>query len=112
MIGNGQNIYVDITPQILSKYDLIISIGKTVQYALGMGIPVYEYDYFGGNGYINKNNINEEAYYNFTGRPKCRRLSPQDIVHEIIDGYDEAVSNAFELKEIVWNVVQIFQKKK
>lgn len=48
--------YARITPEILSNYDLIITIGKTVQYALGLGIPIYEYDIYGGCGYITSEN--------------------------------------------------------
>ena len=37
----GRNfLHKKITPNILKKYDLIITIGKTVQYSLAMGIPV------------------------------------------------------------------------
>lgn len=99
-IGVNQKIYTEITPQILSNYDLIVSIGKTIQYGLGMGLPVYEYDHFGGNGYINRDNIDKEMYYNFTGRPDCRFLSEYEIVHEIIEGYSSACIEAPFLKKI------------
>lgn len=36
-----------ITDKILEKYDVIISIGKTVQYAMSLKIPIYIYDRFG-----------------------------------------------------------------
>lgn len=39
--------YKSITLEILSQYDVAITIGKTVQYCLVMGVPVYVYDKFG-----------------------------------------------------------------
>ena len=40
-----------ITDTVLEQYDAIITIGKTVQYAMSLKIPVYVYDIFGGEGY-------------------------------------------------------------
>ena len=36
--------------ELLDHYDCVISIGKTVQYCLVQGIPVFLYDRFGGPG--------------------------------------------------------------
>lgn len=66
--GLRNNNSVAITPALLSKFDVIISIGKTVQYAMAMGIPVYNYDHFGGSGYITPENIDIEEASNFSGR--------------------------------------------
>ena len=60
---------VRITPDLLLKFDLILTIGKTVQYGLVLGIPVYNYDHFGGDGYITLQNIDFESNYGFTGKP-------------------------------------------
>lgn len=59
---------VRITPEILERYDVVISIGKTVQYALGMSIPVFEYDRFGGPGYLTPEMFPAESASNFSGR--------------------------------------------
>lgn len=56
------------SPEILNKYDCVVSIGKTVQYCLVQGIPVYLYDHFGGPGYLSEQNFEIAAYYNFSGR--------------------------------------------
>lgn len=54
-----------ITPEILSNFDAVVTIGKTVQFSLAMGIPVYCYDHFGGPGWISKENFDTAGYYNF-----------------------------------------------
>ena len=98
--GRNSNNYQPITPEILSKYDIIISIGKTVQYALGMGIPIYNYDHFGGSGYITLANIDKEEYHNYSGRSFHRQISSEEIEKEILDGYSKAVEQAPKLREI------------
>ena len=35
---------------LLRKYDLVVSIGKTVVYCFALSVPVYCYDHFGGPG--------------------------------------------------------------
>jgi hypothetical protein len=56
--------------ELLDHYDCVISIGKTVQYCLVQGIPVFLYDRFGGPGYLNESNYELAEYYNFSGRSK------------------------------------------
>lgn len=96
----GENNNVLITPQILQNYDVIITIGKTVQYALIMGIPVYNYDYIGGIGYINLENIDKEEFYNFSGRSCCRQISPDTLVKEIVENYDETKKQMVQIQKI------------
>ncbi len=96
--GKADN-YIAITPQILSQYDVIISIGKTVQYALALGIPVYNYDHFGGMGYINTENIKREEYYNFSGRSSFRKIEADDIVCELLAYYKQTLAEKDKLKE-------------
>ncbi len=92
--------YQPITPELISKYDVIVSIGKTVQYALGMGIPVYNYDCFGGSGYITLENINKEEYFNFSGRSYCRKITSEEIANEILTGYEKAIQESDKLKKL------------
>ena len=99
-IWGKEHNYTRITPEILSKYDLVITIGKTVQYALSMGIPVYNYDHFGGEGYLRLNNLDGEEFYNFSGRSSFRRLSGDAICREILDGYTAALNEINEIKTI------------
>ncbi|MEI7603399.1 MAG: hypothetical protein WCJ19_00005, partial [bacterium] len=76
---------VFVTPDFLLKYDGIISIGRSVQYGLSMGIPTYCYDHFGGIGWINSNNLEQAKKYNFSGRDCNRKISAKKITHELIN---------------------------
>lgn len=62
------NKYIKIDVNVLKKYDLIISIGKTVNYALAMKKAVFCYDRFGGDLFITKNNIKKSFDWIFSGR--------------------------------------------
>lgn len=80
-IGYNYNFCL-VTPELLSKYDCIITIGKTVQYALLGNKPVYCYDCHGGPGYLNEENFSTARYYNFSGRGFSKKTTNQ-IVEEI-----------------------------
>lgn len=99
VLGKGFD-YQLVTPNLLKQYDLVITIGKTVQYALYLGIPVYNYDYFGGVGYINLKNLDTEEYYNFSGRSSFRKITSDKIVNEIIDGYEKSLLEVEDIKRI------------
>ncbi len=98
-IGTG-HIQVDVIPEFLAQFDAVISIGKTVQYCLGMQIPIYEYDHFGGCGYINLHNYEEEKNTNFSGRFTQRIINAQEIASELINNYQETVTQTTALKEM------------
>jgi hypothetical protein len=89
-MGNGEERYELISPQYLAKFDVVITIGKTVQYCLVSGIPVYVYDRFGGPGYLNDSNFDDAEYANFSGRGFTQR-SPELIEEELLQGYSDAV---------------------
>ena len=91
---------IDITPSVLSEYDVIVTIGKTVQYSLAMGIPVYNYDHFGGTGYITLDNLNEEEAYNFSGRNHFTKKSAENIADEIINQFESVKKQQKQLKNI------------
>lgn len=82
-----------ITPDVLGESDVVITIGKTVQYCLAQKIPIYCYDRFGGDGYINMENIEHAGKYNFAGRCCNRKITPEQIANEIVTGYDKAVES-------------------
>ncbi len=90
-LGITGDRYTMINEKILSKYDTIISIGKTVQYCLVSGIPIYIYDQFGGPGWLNSNNYLKAREKNFSGRGFQTKTS-ETIVHELISGYQSAVN--------------------
>ena len=77
-----------VTPELLLLYDCIITIGKTVQYALLSKRAIYCYDHFGGCGYLNQDNYNIAKYYNFSGRGFNQEKNPQEIADEIIRGFE------------------------
>jgi hypothetical protein len=87
-----------VTADVLAEFDAVISIGKTVQYALVGGIPVYCYDHFGGPGWIDRANIEHSRWQNFSGRESVTKPS-EDIVREVRDGYPAARVEAALLRE-------------
>lgn len=99
-IYEKNDIYMPITPELLNRYDVVITIGKTVQYALVLGIPVYNYDYFGGSGYITLENMDREESYNYSGRSSCRKVSTENIVCEIGAYYSKVLKQMSEIKKI------------
>ncbi len=92
-----------ITPAILEQYDAVITIGRTVQYCLAIGLPVYCYDRYGGPGWINRLNIEKAAEFNFSGRCSNRKLTFEEIVLEIKDNYDFAKSDVVYNQEFAEN---------
>jgi len=76
-------------PDDLEWADAVVSIGKTVQYGIVNGLPVYCYDHFGGSGWLNSDNVTKNADLNFSGRgfePK----SASEIVDELVGGFKDA----------------------
>lgn len=86
----------EITPELLADYDGVVTIGKTVQYALAMGVPVYVYDHFGGEGWLTAANSEAQASTNYSGRATGRRVDGTVIAGEIVDGYGTAQEFARE----------------
>lgn len=83
-----------ITPGLLDGYDAVLTIGKTVQYALPQGLPVYEYDHFGGVGWLLASNFALEAAHNFSGRATQEQKTAQQLHDEILSGYPAALDFA------------------
>ncbi|KAB2677847.1 hypothetical protein [Brucella pseudintermedia] len=88
-----------ITSGIISSYDAVISIGKTVQYSLLCETPVYVYDRFGGPGWLTGSNVAEAEKFNFSGRCCRRELPSVTIANELISGYSEATLAVRMLKQ-------------
>lgn len=79
--------YVKVDDEILSHYDLIISIGKTCFYSIAIGIPTYVYDRNGGCGYVRKNNVQVLFEGNFVCLALSVQKNPQELYRDIIDNY-------------------------
>lgn len=59
---------IRMSPDALAKCPYVICNGKTVQYALRAGVPVYLYDHFGGPGWLTEENFEVAEWHNFSGR--------------------------------------------
>lgn len=90
-IGAGNEIKL-VSPEVLQEFDLVITIGRTVQQCFACGVPVFVYDYFGGPGYINSNNLELAKAHNFSGRG-FTKMDALKIKKEIISGYPKNFEN-------------------
>lgn len=86
--GSGNAL---VTPRHIREADLVVTIGKSAQYALASRTPLYIYDQFGGPGYLDGKNYPSAFRHSFTGRCCERRLTSSEIVDEITRGYREHV---------------------
>lgn len=94
---NSHPVYIE--DKVLENQDLVITIGKTVNYCLALGVPVYCYDWFGGSGYLNPGNFAINKRHNFSGRDSFRKLSGEAIFREITQKYSENLSNLEHLRQ-------------
>lgn len=83
--------------QDLEAADALVTIGKSVSYAIAMKKPVFIYDRFGGDGWLTRDNFESNRHFNFSGRPDGRRLDPVALTAEIIDGYAAAAAQCVNL---------------
>lgn len=91
-----------INDEILKKYDVIITIGKTVQYAMSLQIPVYVYDIHGGEGYLTLENIEKNRIKNFSGRG-FEKKNAKEIYTEIIQEFEKALKVTPEIKKYAYD---------
>lgn len=89
-----------ITPEIVRGVDAVVTIGKTVQYALALGVPVFNYDHFGGPGWLTPENHDREARYNFSGRGTRRQVTAEELRREMTDGYARARADVERLRAL------------
>lgn len=99
-IGEGRD-YRLVQPDDIAGADAVISIGKSVVYALAQRKPVYVYDYLGGDGWLTPENFADNQAHNFTGRPARQKRTPQTIASEILEGYAAAAEGMQRLDEFV-----------
>ncbi len=90
-----------IDDKILKKYDLIITIGKTVQYAMSLEIPVYVYDIHGGAGYLTLENLEKNRAKNFSGRGFERKDS-NEIYNDITQNFKKTLGMLHDIKEYAY----------
>jgi hypothetical protein len=83
-----------ISPDELAPYDAVVSIGKTVNYALAAGIPAFVYDRFGGPGWLTDANLAEAEATIFSGKCTWQRRSPEALLKEMEAGWPDAAAFA------------------
>lgn len=99
LIGKGyKEVLVDHTT--LVDFDAVVTIGKTAQYAIVQGIPLFLYDVFGGPGYIGPDGFERHEEFNFSGRSEPEQMSAEDLARALVDGYAARVLSARDLSEI------------
>lgn len=79
-----------VTPELLHRYDAVVSIGRTVVQAMALGVPVFCYDIFGGPGWILPESVDQAAEYNFSGRDTPARLSAAQLAVCVEVGFSRA----------------------
>ncbi|MDB1111873.1 glycosyltransferase [Pseudomonas extremaustralis] len=89
-----------VTPKVISEYSAVITIGKSVQYCLAAGVPVYCYDRFGGPGWIVSDVFESAFEKNFSGRCTPRKISATQIFENIIAGYESTLEQSQVLRGI------------
>ncbi|NNU81991.1 glycosyltransferase [Halovulum dunhuangense] len=72
-----------VSPRDIQDHDMVLTIGKTVQYAIASRRPVYIYDRFGGPGWLTAENFERASFYNFSGRCTSKIKSANTIADEI-----------------------------
>lgn len=104
IIGSFNSRFVNV--ELLLQYDAVITIGRTVQQCLCLGIPVYCYDHFGGPGYITLDNIDFNESLNFSGRQEIGKTVEKNdhnfekIFADIYNNYDTICKQQTELRRI------------
>ena len=111
----------DVSAPLLERYDVIVSIGKTVQYCLCSGLPVFIYDHFGGFGYLDNKNFDDAAYAHFSGRGG-QNFPADELADKIVNEYVSACEYAekniavfqdrFEIKKALQEVFSSIVKRK
>lgn len=90
--------YELVTPELLSEYDLIISVAKTIYYALAIGIPAYTYDESCTVGYITCDNYKENLNNNFDNDTEFKKKTAKELFNDITSNYQSAFNDRDELK--------------
>lgn len=94
----GQQTHLGAVPQrvgpdLVAEHDAVVSIGKTVQYALLAGRAIFCYDRFGGPGWLDAENTDRAALTNFSGRGFDKR-PPAALARELVEGWERGLGFA------------------
>ncbi len=88
-----------IEPADLQGADAVLTIGKTVPYALAARVPVFVYDHLGGPGWLSAETFQPAMRTNFSGRCCGRRLGAEALAEEVKAGFADAAVYARSLSE-------------
>lgn len=107
----GQQTHLGATPRrvdadLVAAHDAVVSIGKTVQYALVAGRGVFCYDRFGGPGWLDADNVDGAAAMNFSGRGFDKRR-PARLAGELIDGWERGLEFSRTYRETAMRRYQL-----
>ena len=91
--GTKGDSYKRILPSDITGADLVVTIGKTVQYSICANVPVYCYDHFGGPGYLDNKNYETVMRHNFSGKGGFGKKTSKGIKREIIEDYVAATES-------------------
>jgi hypothetical protein len=69
-----------ITPELLMKFDAVITVGRTVLLASALGKPVYLCDIHGVEGWLGPDNYAESQLHSFSGR--LHTIEDWDLVEQ------------------------------
>jgi hypothetical protein len=89
-----------VTADDMAAADAVVSVGKTVQYALAAGRAVFCYDHHGGPGWLSTANIETARARNFSGRP-YGRMDADGIAQAIVSGFGSANGEVPALRQAV-----------
>ncbi|YAF97657.1 MAG: hypothetical protein AB3A66_08375 [Nodularia sp. CChRGM 3473] len=79
-----------VSADLLSAYDAVITIGRTVQHSMSLSIPIFCYDHFGGPGWLTPDNFQRAEWFNYSGRCCYQRFTSEQIVDHLIQGFHES----------------------
>lgn len=97
-VGRSGDQVAPVTEAMVAHADVVVTIGKSVQYALAAGAPVFVYDLHGGPGYLNAGNFEVAADLNFSGRCTPQKRTGADLASAILAGYEDARRSAEALR--------------
>ena len=87
--GGPSSTVQRVDADLIDSVHAVITIGKTVQYALVRGRAVFCYDHFGGPGWLTAENIEAASRRNYSGRG-YEKMAAEAIAHAIREGIEDA----------------------
>ena len=71
--------------------------------ALALGIPVYCYDRFGGEGYLKEDNIEGSYYYAFCGKYTWKKRTAEELYEDITTNYQNCIKDTKKLVKFAYD---------